>query len=229
MKKAFPLIKVAATEALQCPTLYLNGFGGHRIEGIGDKHVPWIHNVRNTDNVIAIDDENTMRLLRLFNEPAGKKRLEKEGVKKELLEKLPILGISSICNLLASIKLAKYYEMNEDDIIFTIFTDSAGMYQSRLKELEQERGKYSETDAVIDFARYLQGVGIDWVKELSYWDRKALHNLKYFTWVEQQGKTVEELDALWKPEFWDEMFSQIPVWDKLIKEFNGQTGLLRKL
>ena len=229
LKKAFPRVKVGAIEALQCPTLYLNGFGGHRIEGIGDKHVPWIHNVRNTDNVIAIDDENTMRLLRLFNEPTGKKRLEKEGVKKELLEKLPILGISSICNLLASIKLAKYYEMNEDDVIFTIFTDSAGMYQSRLKELEQEHGKYSETDAVIDFERYLQGVGIDWVKELSYWDRKALHNLKYFTWVEQQGKTAEELDALWKPEFWDEMFAQIPAWDKLIKEFNGQTGLLKKL
>ncbi|HUI05522.1 MAG TPA: pyridoxal-phosphate dependent enzyme [Verrucomicrobiae bacterium] len=229
LKKAFPLIKVAATEALQCPTLYLTGFGGHRIEGIGDKHVPWIHNVRNTDNVVAIDDENTMRLLRLFNEPAGRKLLEKEGVKKGLLEKLPILGISSICNLLASIKLARYYEMNEDDVIFTIFTDSSGMYQSRLKELEHERGKYSDTDAVIDFARYLQGVGIDWVKELSYWDRKALHNLKYFTWVEQQGKTVEELDALWEPEFWDQMFAQIPVWDKLIREFNDKTGLLKKL
>lgn len=207
----------------------MNGFGGHRIEGIGDKHVPWIHNVRNTDNVIAIDDENTMRLLRLFNEPAGKRRLEKEGVKKELVEKLPFMGISCICNLLALIKIAKYYEMNEDDIIVTIFTDSAELYQSRLKELEQERGEYSETDAVVDFTRYLQGVGIDWVKELSYWDRKALHNLKYFTWVEQQGKTVEELDALWAPEFWDETFAQIPVWDKLIQEFNNQTGLLRKL
>jgi cysteine synthase A len=229
LKKVFPQMKVAATEALQCPTLYLNGFGGHRIEGIGDKHVPWIHNVRNTDDVIAIDDEATMRLLRLFNEPAGQKRLEKEGVKKNLLQKLPILGISCICNLLASIKMAKYYEMNEDDIIFTIFTDSADLYQSRLKELEQEHGKYSDTDAIADFARYLQGVGIDWLKELSYQDRKALHNLKYFTWVEQQGKTVEELEALWEPEFWDEMFAQVPVWDKLIQDFNDQTGVLKKL
>ncbi len=229
LKKVFPLVKIGAAEALQCPTLYLNGYGGHRIEGIGDKHVPWIHNVRNTDNVIAIDDEATMRLLRLFNEPAGQKRLEKEGVKKDVVKQLPILGISSICNLLASIKMARYYEMNDDDVIFTIFTDSADMYRSRLKELEQERGKYSETDAVADFARYLQGTGVDWIKELGYRDRKALHNLKYFTWVEQQGKTVEELDALWEPAFWDEVFAQVPVWDKLIQEFNDQTGLLKKL
>ena len=229
LKKIFPVIKVAATEALQCPTLYLNGFGGHRIEGIGDKHVPWIHNVRNTDNVIAIDDENTMRILRLFNEENGHRVLEKEGLKSELIKQLPILGISSICNLLASIKLAKYYEMNEEDVIFTIFTDSSDMYKSRLKEMEEARGKYTEKDALIDLTHYLRGVGIDWVKELSYWDRKALHNLKYFTWVEQQGKTVEELNALWNPEFWDEVFSQIPEWDKMIKEFNDRTGLLKNL
>ncbi|MFA5780077.1 MAG: pyridoxal-phosphate dependent enzyme [Elusimicrobiota bacterium] len=229
LRKISPLIKIAATEALQCPTLYMNGFGGHRIEGIGDKHVPWIHNVRNTNNVVAIDDEYTMRLLRLFNEPAGKKILEREGVKKDLIEKLPILGISSICNMLASIKMAKYYELNENDVIFTIFTDSSDMYKSRLKELEQERGKYSEEYAIVDFKRCLHGIGVDWIKELNYYDQKALHNLKYFTWVEQQGKTVEEINALWNPEFWDETFAQIPVWDKLIEEFNQKTGLLKKL
>jgi len=229
LRKISPLIKIAATEALQCPTLYMNGFGGHRIEGIGDKHVPWIHNVRNTNNVVAIDDEYTMRLLRLFNEPAGKKILEREGVKKELIETLPVLGISSICNLLASIKMAKYYELNENDVIFTIFTDSSDMYKSRLTELEQERGKYSEEYAIVDLKKCLQGIGIDWIKELNYYDQKALHNLKYFTWVEQQGKTVEEINALWNPEFWDETFAQIPVWDKLIEEFNNKTGLLKKL
>lgn len=229
LRKIYPLIKIAATEALQCPTLYMNGFGGHRIEGIGDKHVPWIHNVRNTNNVVAIDDEYTMRLLRLFNETAGKKILEREGVKKDLIEKLPVLGISSICNMLASIKMAKYYELDENDVIFTIFTDSSDMYKSRLKELEQERGKYSEEYAIVDLKKCLQGIGIDWIKELNYYDRKALHNLKYFTWVEQQGKTVEEINALWNPEFWDETFAQIPVWDKLIEEFNKKTGLLGKL
>ncbi|MDI6757191.1 MAG: pyridoxal-phosphate dependent enzyme [Endomicrobiia bacterium] len=225
LKKKFPTIKIAATEALQCPTLYLNGFGGHRIEGIGDKHVPWVHNVRNTDNVAAIDDEFTMRVLRLFNEEAGKKRLEKAGVPKSVVEKLSLLGISSICNLIASIKMAKYYEMNENDIIFTVFTDSAAMYQSRLEELTKERGKYTDENAAVDLEHCLGGVGIDWLKELGYQDRKAIHNLKYFTWVEQQGKTVEEINALWDPEFWEKIFAQSPEWDRLIEEFNKKTGL----
>lgn len=225
LKKKFPTIKIAATEALQCPTLYLNGFGGHRIEGIGDKHVPWVHNVRNTDNVAAIDDEFTMRVLRLFNEEAGKKRLEKAGVPKSVVEKLPLLGISSICNLIAAIKMAKYYEMNENDVIFTVFTDSAAMYQSRLEELTKERGKYTDENAAVDLEHCLGGVGIDWLKELGYQDRKAIHNLKYFTWVEQQGKTVEEINALWEPEFWENIFAQSPEWDRLIEEFNKKTGL----
>ena len=60
-------MKLGVGEALQCPTILENGFGGHRIEGIGDKHIPWIHNVKNTDMAIAIDDEDSQRLLRLFN------------------------------------------------------------------------------------------------------------------------------------------------------------------
>lgn len=228
LRKKFPLIKVVASEALQCPTLYLNGFGGHRIEGIGDKHVPWIHNVRNTNNIVAIDDESPMRILRLFNEAAGHKFLKKQGIKEDLIKKLSFCGISSICNLLSSIKIAKYYEFNEDDILFTIFTDSADMYKSRLKELETERGKYKETDAMIDYERHLIGIGTDWVKELTYRDQKALHNLKYFTWVEQQGKTVEEINELWDPEFWEKTFSQVSEWDRLIEEFNKQTNLLKE-
>ncbi|MCH9007516.1 pyridoxal-phosphate dependent enzyme, partial [candidate division KSB1 bacterium] len=71
LKQQFPQSKIVAAEALQCPTLLQNGYGGHRIEGIGDKHVPWIHNVRNTDMVVAVDDAACMNLIRLFNEPAG--------------------------------------------------------------------------------------------------------------------------------------------------------------
>jgi cysteine synthase len=92
LRKSHPLVKVVATEALQCPTLLLNGFGDHRIEGIGDKHVPWVHNVRNTDVVAAIDDEQTISLLRLFNEPAGAAVLAEAGVDSAIVEKLPLLG-----------------------------------------------------------------------------------------------------------------------------------------
>ena len=188
LREKFPFINVTAAEALQCPTLLMNGFGGHRIEGIGDKHVPWIHNVKNTNAVAAIDDEQPLRMLRLFNEPEGKKYLSSLGVDETTVNKLPDLGISGLGNLLAAIKLAKYNEYNENDIIFTIFTDSADLYQSRLKEMNEAWGKYSLKQAEIDWNATLKHQSIDYFKELSYYDKRAIHNLKYFTWVEQQGK-----------------------------------------
>ncbi len=219
LKKQHPALKIVATEALQCPTLLLNGFGAHRIEGIGDKHVPWVHNVRNTDAVASIDDEDCMRVLRLFNEPEGKKYLTNE--RNAGCEELSILGISSICNMLAAIKTAKYYEMNEDDVILTIFTDSSDMYKSRVTELQEEHGKYSPMEAAKDHAAPILHQSIDYFKELNYYDRKAVHNLKYFTWIEQQGKTSEELNAQWDPEYWRRLFEEEVVYfDKLIEEFN---------
>jgi cysteine synthase len=228
LRTAHPQIRVVATEALQCPTLYQLGFGGHRIEGIGDKHVPWIHNVRNTDMVAAIDDEQCMALLRLFNEPPGQTHLN-HVVGDELIQKLPQIGISGICNLVAAIKTAKYYDMDGRDVIFTCLTDSAGLYGSRLKELADERGKYSDEQAAYDQARYLDGIVTDHVRELTYFDRKALHNFKYFTWVEQQGRTADELRELWQPEFWERTFAQVDEWDKQINEFNARTGVLNEL
>ncbi|MEW6431301.1 MAG: pyridoxal-phosphate dependent enzyme [Myxococcota bacterium] len=226
LKKHHPSMLIGANEALQCPTLYNNGFGDHRIEGIGDKHVPWIHNVRNTDAVIAIDDEDTMRLLRLFNEPAGQAWLAKQGVARETIEKLPLLGISSICNLLSAVKLAKYYELGPDDVVLTVFTDSEALYTSRLEELRHERGAYTEMDAARDLDRRLHGARTDFLRELGYRDRKALHHLKYFTWVEQQGKTADELRALWDPSFWDARYAEALEWDALIDSFNARTGVL---
>lgn len=216
-----PLIKVVASEALQCPTLLQNGYGAHRIEGIGDKHIPWVHNVKNTDAVSAIDDEDTLKLLRVFNEDAGHRFLESLGVKSEKIDQLPLLGISSLCNLVSSIKLAKYFEFNDDDVIFTIFTDSKDMYNSRLDEMNQDLGNYDLQTAAVDWNTACKSQGIDNFKELSYYDKKAVHNLKYFTWVEQQGKNVEELNAQWdSEEYWAERFNVTPLWDKQINQFN---------
>ncbi len=226
LRTRHPHLRVVATEALQCPTLLQFGFGGHRIEGIGDKHVPWVHNVRNTDMICAVDDEQCMSLLRLFNEASGHDLLRKEGVPEALVSQLPLLGISSIGNLVGAIKTAQYYEMDSRDIIFTPLTDSAELYGSRIKEQTEAHGPYSETLAGRHFARYLQGVGIDNMRELNYYDRKALHNFKYFTWVEQQGREIEELRQLWDPDFWTETFSQSAEWDKMIEAFNQRTGLL---
>jgi cysteine synthase len=222
LKKQFPACRTVASEALQCPTLLMNGFGAHRIEGIGDKHVPWVHNVMNTDAVAAIDDEDCMRVLRLFNDPEGLKYIGSLGVPADVTGMLPLLGISGICNLLASVKTAKYFELGPDDVVFTIFTDSSGLYASRLKELTGERGAYTHADAVRDLAGPLHHQGMDFFRELTYYERKAIHNLKYYTWVEQQGKTPEELNAQWDPEYWRALFEdEVPVFDRLIEEFNS--------
>lgn len=225
LKKLYPHLKVVANEALQCPTLLMNGFGGHRIEGIGDKHVPWVHNVRNTDAVAAVDDEDCMRILRLFNEDDGKKFLNELGISKSDIEKLSLMGISSIANMLTGIKTAKYFELNENDVVFTIFTDSAEMYGSRLVELTNEKGNYSDKQAVKDYEGPLAHQSIDFFKELTYYERKAIHNLKYFTWIEQQGKSIEELNAQWDPEYWRSLLEdEVEYFDQLINEFNGNVN-----
>lgn len=220
LKKHFPLLKTNASEAMECPTLLNNGFGGHRIEGIGDKHIPWVHNVRHTDMVTAIRDEDCMRLLRLFNEPAGLEFLAKNGISNA--EDLSLLGISSIANLLAAIKMAKYYEYNEDDIIFTMFTDSAEMYLSRLQELRDSKGAYNSLQAALDREAALNAQSYDNLLELSYQDKKRIHNLKYYTWVEQQGKTYEEIQKQWDPEYWIETFeTNLEPLDQAIEAFNA--------
>lgn len=224
LRPHFPHLKVAAVEALQCPTLLRNGYGGHRIEGIGDKHVPWIHNVRNTDVVIGVDDEATSQLFRAFNEPAGRARLAAYGLDDGRLDALALLGFSGICNALAAIKLAKYFELGPDDVVYTVFTDGAELYESRLAEYRDRYGEYTGEDAAVHVGRYLHGAGLAHVDELGYWDRKALHNLKYFTWVEQQGKTAEELDALWSPAFWEETFGRVGEIDRQIDEFNARVA-----
>lgn len=227
LKQLFPDSKVAAGEASQCPTLLENGFGAHRIEGIGDKHVPWIHNVKNTDMIIALDDNVIVNVARLFNEPAGQAHLVKSGVPESLVNQLDLLGFSSIANLSMAIKFSKYYELGENDVVLTVFTDSMELYQSRLKEMHEEYGKYTEVNAAADFARYVQGLTTDDLLELRYTDRRRVHNLKYFTWVEQQGKTFDEINTLWyEDDFWTNIQGQVGEIDQLIETFNERVGLL---
>ena len=229
LKEVYPAMKLAVGEALQCPTILNNGFGDHRIEGIGDKHVPWIHDVKNTDMVVDVDDNDAMALLRLFNEPAGKAQLMDAGVDPQLVEQLSLMGISGIANVLCCIKLAKYYELTGHDVVCTVLTDSADMYRSRLAELTQQLGEYDAKAAAYDFALHLMGLKTDCMAELGYYDRKRVHNLKYYTWVEQQGKTTDELDALWYGTEWADVHSQADALDELIRAFNEETGVLKGL
>jgi cysteine synthase len=230
LKQVFPASKVAASEALQCPTLLENGFGAHRIEGIGDKHVPWIHNLRTTDVVIAIDDAAVVSLARLFNERAGRALLAKGGVPQGVIGQLDLLGFSGIANLLSTIKLAKYLGLGAHDLLLTVLTDSMELYGSRLKEMHAELGEYSEVDAAADLARYLHGATIDAMLELREPDRRRIHNLKYYTWVEQQGKTYQEIRDQWdNPGYWSDVQRQASEIDALIDDFNAQTGVIKTL
>lgn len=232
LKERYPLSKLGVGEALQCSTLLDNGFGGHRIEGIGDKHVPWIHNVKNTDMVIDIDDEDSQRIIRFFNEPKGREYLKKElGVDSDLVDMLDYFGISGIANMMCAIKMAKYYEMTEHDVIATVMTDSAVMYGSRIQELREETGEYTDVMAAVDYQKHIASIKTDNMQELTYLDRKRVHNLKYYTWVEQQGRSVEELNALWYDDehTWGAVRNQADEVDKLIEEFNDRTGVLAAL
>jgi cysteine synthase len=230
LKQQFPTSKIVASEALECPTLLLNGFGSHRIEGIGDKHVPWIHNMRNTDVITAIDDDGPMALIRLFNEPAGQEYLSSQGVDPAFVEQLHLFGISGIANLLSAIKFAKWFELGSNDVVVTVATDSMELYHSRLAELREDEGDFTSNDAAAAYHRWLLGTTTDNMGELDHYGKRRVHNLKYFTWVEQQGKETEELTAQWyDPDYWTSIQAMVDPIDELIEAFNERTGLTAKV
>jgi len=231
LRTKHPGIQVVANEAAQCPTLYQFGYGAHRIEGIGDKHIPWVHNVRNTDAIAAVDDEQVMQLMRLFNERVGRAYLRKQGVSSEFLRGVSAMGISGICNLVSAIWTARHYDMDSRDVIFMPLTDSMDLYASRVLEMRENHGAYTTDMAARHYGRFLEGCNPTTFRELTYGDRKELHNFKYFTWVEQQGKTSDELRELWDEDFWKSVFDpkQVAGWDSLINEFNASTGVLKNL
>jgi len=228
LKQLYPKSKIAVGEALQCPTILNNGFGDHKIEGTGDKHIPWVHNVKNTDMAIAIDDNDSMALLRLFNEPAGKEFLARDvGMDQEDIEHLALMGISGISNMLCAIKFAKYYELTDKDVVATVLTDSVEMYMSRLEELNEAEGIYTPLKAAVDYAASLQAAKTDNLLELTYTERRRVHNLKYYTWVEQQGRDAEELNDQWyhQEKTFESVQTQAEQVDELIREFNEAVGL----
>ncbi len=226
LKQKYPGMKIIASEAIQCPTMLNNGFGAHRIEGIGDKHIPWIHNIKNTDFITGIDDKAVVRIARLFHEEIGKQHLVDEGVSEDFVHKLDLLGFSGIANLLSAMKFAMYHELTSRDVVFTVLTDSMDLYRSRIAEMEEELGPYEEKFAIADNARYLKGQATGDMVELGYWDRKRVHNLKYYTWIEQQGRTYEEIQDQWyDPDFWLEIQAQGPEIDALIEEFNHKANV----
>jgi cysteine synthase len=220
--------RIAAVEALECPTLLYNGYGEHNIQGIGDKHLPLIHNVMNTDFVIALSDRSTDSLNVLFNSAVGRDYLlKRHGMDAALLDRMPAFGLSSLANVLASIKLAKYLGLDENQAVFTVATDGAELYTTELEKAGEKwfPDGFDPLAAAETFGRHWLGTATDHLLECTHRDRERIFHLGYFTWVEQQGVSVEEFDRRKDPVFWKELQDLLPAWDAMIDEFNGRTGL----
>ncbi len=221
---------IAALEALECPTMLKNGFGEHNIQGIGDKHIPLIHNVMNTDAVIAISDRATDNLDILFNTAAGMTHLrDRLGVPGAVIEQLTHFGYSAICNTLGAIKLAKEFRMTADDVIVTVATDGSELYPSeREKFLARDYASgFGAVDAAEVAGRYLQSVDRDNMIQLTEFDRERIFNLGYYTWVEQQGISFTDFSARKEQSWWTALRDLVPVWDERIAMFNERTAAVR--
>lgn len=219
--------RIAAVEATECPTMLCNGYGEHNIQGIGDKHIPLIHNVMNTDVAIGVSDRGSDALNLLFNSDAGKHYLvHRQKLDPQLVGGLAGIGISGCANLIAAIKMAKHFDLGADDAIVTVATDGAAMYASERAHYLQRHypDGFDEVNAGEIFARHLGGIEDDHLMELTYADRKRIFNLGYYTWVEQQGVSAEQFDSRKDPAFWLRLQASVPAWDKLIESFNEKTG-----
>ena len=219
--------KIVAVEAAECPTLLCNGFGEHNIQGIGDKHIPFIHNVMNTDVVVGVSDHATDTLFVLFNTAEGRKYLvERRGLDAGLVSQLGNFGLSGLCNILAAIKSAKYFDLGPDDVIVTVSTDGGQMYGSEVdKALRRYFGnRFDAVTAGEVWGQSLAAATTDNLLELRHIDRKRIFNLGYFTWVEQQGVSLEEFTMRARQAFWDGLLDLVPAWDGMIAEFNAKSG-----
>jgi cysteine synthase len=215
--------RIIGVEPIQCPTLYNVGFGGHRIEGIGDKHVTWIHNVLNMDALVCVNDLDCLLGLQLLQE--GTKVLESEGV-AEAKSLVGMLGISGVCNILAAIKTAKYYGLGPKEPVVTVATDGFDRYPSVLRKLDAEQGPMTDDAARRRLENIFRGARRDWVLEGTQDVRRRWHNQKYFTWVEQQGKSVEDLRAQTSAEFWLGEQAKVAELDRAILSRRAGSRLL---
>jgi cysteine synthase len=215
-----------AVEALECPTMLYNGFGDHNIQGIGDKHIPLIHNVTNTDLAVAISDRATDELDVLFNSPAGHRLLAELGVEQPIIDALVDLGYSAICNILAAITAAERWELGPDDVIVTVATDGSELYNSEREKVMSSRFPegFDEIEAARAYTRHLEDVTTEHTLEMGPIERNRVFNLGYFTWVEQQGVSVADFEARRDQAWWDGLRPLLGRWDELIGEFNAATG-----
>ena len=203
LKQVWPEHRIVGLEPIQCPTLFNNGYGDHDIQGIGDKHVTWIHNVYNMDALMCLDDVECKKGLQLLTEEPGWRVLADAGVSQEDIQLMSTtFGISGVCNVLGAIKTAKFYGLGKDDVVVTILTDAVDRYHSVMAQMTATYGKMGKIEAQVRLESIFHGQRLDWILEGTREARARWHNLKYYTWIEQQGKTVAELNAQRHQEYW---------------------------
>jgi len=223
LKQVWPDHKIVGLEPIQCPTLFSNGYGGHDIQGIGDKHATWIHNVNNMDTLMCIDDIESKKGLQLLTEVPGWRVLTDDyGISEDTVRLMAAtFGISGVCNVLGAIKTAEFYGMGKDDVIVTILTDGIDRYRSVMAQMTATYGKMDETEAKVRLVSIFHKQKLDWIMEGTRAARERWHNLKYYTWVEQQGKTVGELNAQRTPEFWLAEQERVAEVDAKLRDVRG--------
>lgn len=224
-------LRIVAVEPLECPTLLANGFGNHNIQGIGDKHVPLIHNAMNTDLIAAVSDRATDGLNVLFNTPTGRSYLiHRRHIPADVIAQLSSLGLSSICNVVAAIKIALYLNLHDTDVVLTVATDGADMYATECAKTLASRfsSRFDTTDAGEVYGQYISGASTEHVLELTERDHHRIFNLGYYTWVEQQGVAEDVFEARRDQSFWKDLRTVVPIWDEMIADFNRRAGVLRE-
>jgi cysteine synthase A len=221
--------RIAVVEAVECPTLLNNGYGEHNIQGIGDKHVPLIHNVMNTDLVIGISDQATDGLNAVFNTEAGRGYLARRlGLPDAVARAFVHFGLSSIANILGAIKMAKHLGLGADDIIVTVATDGHEMYRSELERYLQRRHNLGDMTGELAaelVGRHLSGADTEHVLDATQRERERIFNLGYFTWVEQQGIALADFQRRKSRGFWQDLHALVPQWDEMITAFNRDSGM----
>lgn len=219
LKQVWPDHKTVGLEPIQCPTLYWNGYGSHDIQGVGDKHVTWIHNVWNMDAVVCVDDVESKKGLQLLVEEPGWEVLQRQGIPADKVEKMSrIFGISGVANVMGAIKMAKFYDLGPEHVIATVLTDDIERYHSVMDQLTRDYGRMDETEAAVRLNHVFHGQDLGWIKEGTRDTHNQWHNLKYYTWVEQQGRSVEELDAQRDPDWWRAEQDEVNEIDRLIRD-----------
>jgi hypothetical protein len=172
------------------------------------------------DAIMCLDDIACKQGLQVLTDEAGQRVLAEEyGIPMAKLKSLAsIFGISGICNVLGAIKTAKHYQLGRQDVIVTICTDAIDRYHSVMDDMRAQYGPITDARGAAYIESIFHGATTDWIKDGTPDMRRQWHNLKYYTWVEQQGKTVEELDAQKDPQWWVDHQELVPEMDARIKE-----------